>query len=50
MIHKRMFTSMDELLHFIAEESPEQFAVLRSGEAEWELAFFTAMEDQPTVA
>ena len=48
MIQKREFGSMDDLLHFIAEESPEQFAVVRSDESVWELAFFVPVPAEPT--
>ncbi|MCW8888170.1 MAG: hypothetical protein OQK25_03805 [Gammaproteobacteria bacterium] len=50
MINKLEFTSYEELLHFLHENQPEQFAVLRQNETVYELAYITEMEDQPTLA
>lgn len=58
MLQKREFDSLDALLHFIAEEHPDQFAVVRDEREQdhgdtmpvWEVAFFIEPEDQPIMA
>lgn len=44
------FPNKEALLHFIAENDLQQFAVLKHHEEDYELAYITEMEEQPSLA
>jgi len=50
MIQKLMFDTYEDMLHFLTENQPEQFAVLRHNESEIELCYRAVQEDQPVMA